>query len=72
MKYTARMQRYLTYELRKHNIIKGSQLGFNGTFGQTFTVTGYGPQVEQLHIMKMSFAYDEKAEEILKSIEKYR
>lgn len=56
------MERYLTYELRKHSIIKGSMLGCEGSFGYTHTVTGYGTEVEKLHIMKLSFATNEKAE----------
>ena len=64
------MQRYLTYELRKHSIIKGSQLGNDSTFGYSYSVTGYGPEVEKLHVMKLSFATQQEAESLLKELER--
>ena len=66
------MERYLTYELRKHSIIKGSKLGSDSTFGISYTVTGYGPEVEKLHVMKLSFATDEEAESLLKKLERFK
>ena len=66
------MQRYLDHELRKHSIIKGSQLGYDSTFGFSYTVTGYGPEVEKLHVMKLSFATDKEAESLLKELERFK
>ena len=65
-KYQARIQRYLDFELREHCIVKGSLLGNDSTFGFSYTVTGYGPEVEKLYVMKLSFATDKEAESQLK------